>query len=441
MIRARAAGCLSCLSVVTLACGILVVAPATGSAATARSLRTYVTQGTTVHGTPSPAGAPSLKPGQYKDTLRADEPKNYTVSLADGVSPYFAVTVIRPPGVIKAGQAGDYLSVIDQVRISLGTAAGADCGYVEDSTNQGRLVSPATAAARPGRVGGGWTERFSGSSDSGCSKPGKYVVSVSRTQGSDAPNVSLPIEMVFVNEPPLAQDVTDLPQPQPASGSAVVPDITAAARAVSGGGSYGTAAALGGSGSYTDTIRPGETLFYRVRLDWGQRLGYTVRVRGQKSIDAIYSYEGRLATPFREDIYGSDGSGTYSRFSDDKITGQTAAAVSYRNRESDTQTVWQLRLAGYYYLIVTMANGTAPTSAEIPLDVAVLVTGKPSPAPKYRRDVPGTSDPESLSVPGQESPGGSLLRKVAYLSGGGLALVLAALVLFLPVVRRRAPGP
>lgn len=436
----RAGLWLVALSAVTACLGL----PAAGaaSATAARPLRTYAPAGTAVHGTSSPAGAPALKPGQYTDSLRPDQEKSYTVSLADGVSPYLAVTLIRPPGIIRAGQpSGDYVIFSDDVTVKLGTAAGTDCGDVDVSTSQDRLVTAASVVALPGRVGTTWTGAFSGSGNGECGKPGKYVVTVSRTQSSDRiPSTNLPIEIVFIAEPPLDEDVTNLPRPQPASSTALAPDITAAPRAVTAGGSYGTAAALGGSGSYTDTIRPGETLFYRVRLAWGQRLGYTVRLHGKKGIDEIYSFGSRLSTPFRQDIAGSDDSGSYSDTSDEKVTGQTAVPVAYRNRESDAEAVQPLRLAGYYYLVVSMENGRTSTAAEIPMDIAVRVEGKAQPAPKYRNGVPDASDPGSLGLPGQQSSGRRLLVRVGYVAGGALALALAALVLLLPVFRRRGAG-
>jgi len=439
MIRIAAPRVLACLCAATAAClGLPVAALASTATVTARPVRAYVPAGTEIQGTPSPAGAPALKPGQYQDSLRAEDPKHYTITLADGVTPYLAATVIRPHGVVTAaGQAADdYEAFNDYVEIGIGTASGTDCGSFKTGRTQDRSVGPSTAVVRPGRVGGQWTGMYSGPDESSCGRPGKYVVSVGRTQNSERiPNAELPVEIVFIAEPPLAEDVTALPPQQPVITSSLSPDITAAAKAVSGGGSYGTAAELPKSGGYTDNIRPGETLYYRIRLGTGQRVGYTLRFHGQKSLDESLSVFAYVATPFRELADESNDVGGYSSSSDETLTGQTAAPIGYRNRDSDADAVQSLRLTGYYYLVVNMDNSRDPAEAEVPINIAVQVAGKATDAPKYRK-VDGTSNLDDLGLPGQESPGLSL-RKVAYLAAGGLALTVALLVLLVPFLRRR----
>lgn len=426
------------LSVVTAGCiALAVAAPASASTLTAREPRRYVPVGDAVKGTSSPAGAPALKPGQYTDTLSPDEQKNYTVTLADGVTPYFSVTLIRPIGVVP-GLAADYVSFSDDIKISIGTADGVACGYDDASTSQDQAVGPALATARPGRVGNEWASPFSGPSSSNCGKPGKYVISLSRTQSSTSvPNRDLPIEIVYIAEPPLADDATTLPGQHPISTSSLAPDVTAVAKAIKGGGSYSEAAELAKSGGYTDTIKPGETLYYRIRLGQGQRLGYTVLLHGQKSLDEFIDVVTYLGTPYRGVVVNSNDTGSYSSSDDETLSGQMSAPVAYRNRESDADAVEQLRLGGYYYLTVTMANPDKATQTEVPINIAVKVAGEATDAPKYRK-LEGTSDLDNLGLPGQESPG-VLVRKVAYFAGGGLALTLALLVLLVPLVRRRQP--
>lgn len=432
----RAAGLVwtACLAVAT--CVGLPVATAGASTVTARPVRSYVPVGPAVHGSSSPAGAPRLEPGQYTDSLRADQQKNYTITLADGVTPYLAVTLIRPTGVVR--EAGsDYASFTDYVSIGILTAAGSDCGSVDESKSQGRSVSAFSAVALPGRVGNGWTGDFSGSSDGNCGKPGKYVISVSRKQSSKTvPNSELPIEIVYIAEPPLADDVTTLPGQRPVSTASLAPDVTATAMPVKGGGGHSKAAELPKSGGYQDTIKPGETLYYRIRLGQGQRLGYTVRFHGQKSLDKFLPVEAFLVTPYREPAMDSESSGSYSSSTDETVTGALSAPVAYRNRESDADTVAQLQLAGYYYLVINMANPDKPTQAEVSINIAVTVAGAPTDEPKYRK-VAGTSNTDDWGLPGQEPPGVSV-RKLAYLSGGGLALLAALLVLLVPALRRRS---
>lgn len=415
------------------------------------ALRPYVPSGTPITGTPSPAGAPALKPGQYVDTLRADEQKFYAVDFADGVTPYLAATVIRPLGTVIDPATGRTKVFTDAVDLHLLGASGVDCGDNRDSNVLGDWVGPTTSVAMPGRVGRRWDGRFSGPYDSSCGLPGRYVLSVGREQDDDLPNVELPIEIVFLAEPPLKTDVSVLPAPQPTAAAVpVTPDITAAPQQVIGGGSYGAAAKLSGSGTFTDTIRPGETLFYRVKLDWGQRLGYAVRFRADKdTLDSGVGIDSWMGNPARVEVGGAKDSAYYGPSIEDGevLSGGTLVPVAYRNRESDDDAVSRLSLAGYYYLIVAVDNTDNAATPDVHLDIAVRVDGQPrggpSQAPVAGADdpQPGTSDGGSPKVASRPTRSNTEFVKTAAVAGGGLALLLIGLAVALPFLtggRRRS---
>lgn len=421
------------------------------------ALRPYIAAGTPVTGTPSPAGAPTLRPGQYVDTLRADEEKFYAVDLADGVTPYLAATVIRPLGTVPDPATGRAKDFTDTVDLRVLGASGVECGSSSEFNVQGDRVVPTTDVAVPGQVGRHWEGRFSGPYESGCGLPGRYVLSVGRTQDDDMPNVSLPIEIVFLAEPPLATDVSVLPAPMPTSAAApLTPDVTAAPQKVIGGGSYGAAGKLSGSGTFTDTIRPGETLFYRIKLDWGQRLAYAVRFKAQKNtLDNGVGVDSWVGNPARVEVGRAGDTGYYGPSVNDDLVlkGGTLVPVSYRNRESREDAVRWLSLAGYYYLIVSMANDEKSTTPDVALDLSVRVQGDPQGRPS-QAPVAGAGDPENADSQhaGGRKPAGArtanprsgpspALVKAAYLAGGGLALLLAGLAVALPLLlrgRRRA---
>lgn len=418
-----------------------------------RAFRPYLAGGAFVRGTPSPAGAPTLLPGQYVDTLRNQEKKFYTVDLKAGVTPYFAATVARPIGKVipPGGNSTDYLSFNDSVTIDIGTSTGVDCGSRENGTYQGSLVGPASVTAVTPVIGAHWQGHFSGPySDRTCGQPGKYVITVTRDQGSTQGigDAALPLEILFLAEPPVAGDVAAMPVPLPtSSASPLVPDVTAAAHPVTGGGSFASAGLLGGSGTFTDTIRSGESLFYRVQLDWGQRIAYTVHFRETSSSGTgSASVRSELLSPAREEIKGTDDSGSYSADSGDSTAGETLTPVAYRNRESDDDAVSPLRLAGSYYLLVQMSDEDGLRNLDIPVEIAVEVQGQPQAGPAYRQ-IKGAIDPKAVGEPGaapvgehrSATSGGLPMRKVAYVTGGGVAVALAALLL-VPLIRRRRMG-
>jgi Ca-activated chloride channel family protein len=422
------------------------------------ALRPYLPAGLPVRGTSTPAGAPTLRPGQYVDTLLGDQEKFYAVDLADGVTPYLAATIVRPLGTVTDPGTGQVKIFTDEVKLRLLGAGGDECGSASESNVLGSRIGPTTGVAVPGRVGRHWDGRYSGASDTSCGLPGRYVLSVSRTQDDGLPDVALPTEIVFLAEPALDSDVSVLPLPVPTSAAApLAPDITAAPQQVIGGGSYGAAARLSGSGTFTDTIRPGETLFYRVDLDWGQRLAYAVRFRADKdSLDTGVGVDSWIGNPARVEVGHAGDSGYYGpSIEDDQVLkGGTLVPVTYRNRESVDDAVRWLSLAGHYYLIVSMDNDDKGATPDVQLDVAVKVQGEPQGAPS-QGPVAGAADPEraiskgTLSGAGRQvtrdvGPGPGLVRAgyvAAYVAGGGLALLLAVLAVGWPLLsrgRRRA---
>ena len=409
------------------------------------ALRPYVPSGTPVTGTPTPAGAPTLRPGQYVDTLRAEEKKFYAVDFADGVTPYLAVTVIRPLGTVLDASTGRPKVFSEDLELHILGASGVDCGSTRRSATFGSWVGPTTGAASPGRVGRHWEGRFSGPYDSSCGLPGRYVLSASRTPDEDVPNEALPIEINFLAEPPLGTDVSVLPAPMPTSAATPIdPDVTAKPRKVYGGGSYGAAGKLGGSGTFTDTIRPGETLFYRVKLNWGQRLAYAVGYRATKdTLGTGVEIDTWLASPARIDVGRADDSTYYGPSIEDGevLKGSTVAPVAYRNRESDDDAVHPLSLAGYYYLLVSMDNSDKPETPDVRLDISVRVQGQPQSGPS-QGPVAGAADPQQAASGGKQISRSAGAReqsstevvKTAAIAGGGIALLLAGLAVALPLL-------
>lgn len=126
-----------------------------------RALRPYALAGSPVTGTPTPAGAPRLVPGQYVDSLADagaspgdDEPgKWYAVTLRKGDTPYLSATVVP-----NARQAPGPHSLLVHTTFDDGSTQGTSsaCSVSEYGTSfsvQGKTLTT-TAVLSPGEVGG-----------------------------------------------------------------------------------------------------------------------------------------------------------------------------------------------------------------------------------------------------------------------------------------------
>lgn len=357
---------------------------------TERALRHYEPTGKPITGTADPFTAPTMTPGQYLDTLNAEEERFYSAELKTGDTAYFAATAVFPRGNPRD------LEVVD-IRIT--GPDGADCYEFQRELNtRARDGGSLTTVLS-------WNGTVAGSSKpKGCSVPGKYTFRVTRdARGGGADRV--PVELQLRVEPPVSGSRGEQAQTslvtfaQPPAG---------AVRPVRGGGSFNEATTLDGSGRYGETIYYGEELFYRVKLDWGQGLAYRVTFAGRPD-GATTNIRTGLFSPVRAEI----------KFDTTAYTGTTQILPSsgkpiatpravYLNRNANNSDFRKASVDGWYYIIAKLgvASGDAP-AGEVPVTIDVAVAGDKVAGPEYGAstgETPSTPTPSASSEP---TPSGS----------------------------------
>jgi hypothetical protein len=417
----RLLACCAALILVLLAIG----SPSHADNADDSKLRDFVPRGTAVHGIGTPSGAPPIGPGLYHDEIGpVGDPagvKYYLVDHTPKSVTYFTATA-RPP---KYGdEDGD-----DGLTVGVRTQNWDECAswaHLRDANYGLRGLSVSDVSI--------------GLPDDGevdpCADQSRVVLEVRRGDSSkQTPNATKPLgfELQIVEEPQAAH-VESLPPPDE---TAIVNDDGVAPQSptepVTGGVGFADAATLE-PGTSRDSIRPGEVRFYRIRADWGRKLATSVRLQPDSALqDDIDEDDGlettlRSYNPVRTEIEDSDPQ-TYHA-TEPLAFHSRLPEVRYRNRESDSN--WQVSMAGYYYLALELAHDDGGFS--VPVEISVAVTGKPSGRPDYvglstPSPVPRSSD---TKLAGLDRP-----ISIGIASVGGV-LVLIGVVLGALFLRRTA---
>ncbi|MER6782866.1 MULTISPECIES: hypothetical protein [unclassified Streptomyces] len=373
-----------------------------------------------IEGTPGSADAPLVAAGQvYADTLGPGE-RFYRLTLDDASSVYFSA-VLQPPHGAKVAY-GDGLDV------EIMSKEGERC-----PNNPGR----AGFGYDPVPIGAVAVRRLE--EDAECQGAGVYFAKVTRTAAKGSAPGAWPVELLLQREPGLTAGSapTTAPGVWP-SASPTLPGSEPVAR--SGGTGFNDARALG-SGVWRDDLRPGQTRFYRVPLDWGQQLGLSAELADARMTKPYGSAAGGLSvalySPYRglvedKDIsYGGKQAG---------LTLPKTAPVAYENRFSDADAVRGARLAGWYYIAVTLGGKVAEFTQDaspVPLTLRMDVTGGPAKGPAYKESLAAAgfgvgADERAAAQDGLTAPeaaeaaeGRSAMRVVAAAGfGTGTALLL-----------------
>ncbi|MGW6704435.1 hypothetical protein ACWGDE_06035 [Streptomyces sp. NPDC054956] len=320
-----------------------------------------------VEGKPSTAGAPLLEAGSvYKDAIAPGE-RYYRLFLDDRSTVYVS-GVLQPPAGAKVGYSdGIEVQVVNtELRYCPGNPGRADFGY-----------DPVPISA----VGVRMLQE-----DSACQQAGTYYVKVTRTASKDADPAAWPLELRVQREPGLGggSAPTTAPSVWP-SAAPTLPGSDPAPRA--GGTGFNDARALR-SGVWSDDLRPGQTRFYRVPLDWGQQLGLGAELSAaqltKSSGSASYGLTVSLYTPYRGLVDYKDASYDGKQAS---VTLPRTAPVAYENRFSGDRKVGPVRVAGWYYVTVTMAGKVGEFTEDavpVPLTLRLEVIGAAGKAPAYK---------------------------------------------------------
>ncbi|MFD8024003.1 hypothetical protein [Streptomyces lavendulae] len=388
-----------------------------------------------VQGAPSTADAPLLEPGVvYEDTVAPGE-RVYRLGL-DAASTVYVSAVLRPP-------AGSAVGYSDGVEVEVMTSAGRACPYNPGRDSFGRDPVPLAAAGQ---------RRLE--EDAECQGAGTYYAKVTRSAAKDSDRAAWPVELLVLREPaPAAGSAPVSPPPALPSPSPALPGTDAVAR--TGGTGFNDARALG-SGVWRDDLRPGQTRFYRVPLDWGQRLAVGAEIAKARmtrpSGSAPDGLTVSLYTPYRGLVDSGDTSYDGQQAA---VTLPGTVAVAYANRFSDRAEVRPLRVAGWYYVAVTLGGKVGEFTEDaspVPLTLRVDVGGVRTAEPAYREGLAAagfgvgaaerTAAKEGLTVPeaAAREEDRSLMRTVAGAGFGTGALLLLGLGGWMLLSRRHSAG-
>lgn len=320
-----------------------------------------------VEGKPSTAGAPLLEAGSfYKDSLAPGE-RFYRLYLDDRSTVYVSA-VLQPPAKAKVGYG-------DGVDVEIVTTANQPCP--DGGTGRADFGYDAVPL---GAVG-----IRTAKEDSGCEGAGVYYAKVTRTAGKGTDQAVWPLELRVQREPAVGAGSapTTAPSVWP-SASPTLPGSEPSPRA--GGTGFNDARALD-SGVWSDDLRPGQTRFYRVPLDWGQQLAFGAELSAAKPTKPHGSAPAGLAvsvySPYRGLVDTKDTSYDGKQAS---VTLPRTAPVAYENRYSSDRKVQSVRVAGWYYVAVTMAGKAGEFTEDavpVPLTLRTDVIGGSGKAPAY----------------------------------------------------------
>ncbi|MET9319948.1 hypothetical protein ABZX75_07090 [Streptomyces sp. NPDC003038] len=323
-----------------------------------------------IEGKPSTADAPLLEAGTvYTDTLAPGE-RVYRLYLDDASSVYVSA-VLQPPTGAKVGHS-------DGVEVEVMTKEGRACPNNNGKASFGYDAVPLS------EVGVRRLEE-----DAECQQAGTYYAKVTRTAAKDTDQSPWPVELRLQREPALATGSapTTAPSAWP-SEPPTLPGTEPVAR--SGGTGFNDARAVG-SGVWRDELRPGQTRFYRVPLDWGQQLGLSAELAAAKMTKTYGSASNGLTvslyTPYRGLVAFEDASYDGKQAA---VTLPKTAPVAYENRFSDDTKVRPVRVAGWYYITVTMGGKVGEfieDATPVPLTLRMDVIGSPGKEPGYKESL------------------------------------------------------
>ncbi|MFE2227044.1 hypothetical protein [Streptomyces kronopolitis] len=428
--------------------GAVAVLPGAVGVASADAIPGYriADSATRVGGSASNSDAPRLSPGLHTDRIKRGEKKYYSVNLDDRTNAYFSAVAAPRPGT-KVRDYGDKLTI-----------------NVQDSSGH-----TCDTGASPFFRGGGmaypiadYATRRIGPDRTACQKAGPYYLVLSR-QGSAASGSDIwPIELDYLEEPPLKGSTPARPGQGTWSTATPAPRTDPTERAARGGTGFNDAGSVT-SGVWTDRIRPGETRFYRVPVDWGQRLNLSAELpnaggstTGSPNGRALGRTSGFVASGLGLGVYnparGAVGGATFVPYRGEPAAAKEfTAPVDYGNRFNPVNAVSAMRFAGWYYIAVSLHPDAAryfPKGTDLTLRVDVRLHAKDG--PDYDRPAGTfsvTPEDRDTARKGQspqqarEAEKSGVLMTVAYAGIGTGVVLLAGLGTWTLVARRAAVVP
>ncbi|WP_055532822.1 hypothetical protein [Streptomyces graminilatus] len=331
----------------------------------------------TVEGAASTTDAVRLDPGGiYRSTLPVNGRLYFRLALDATSNAYVSATAVPRQGATVASSDG--------VKVAVQDADARSCSY--DSTRFGASRSPRPVAA--------WASRVTDGETTACQGAGTYYVVVDRVDSAGSSSDDWDLELTYVSEPGLVNEVAATPPASPESPwAADSPEpLTGDAVPREGGAGFATAAPVG-QGVWQDEITPGRTRFYRVPVDWGQRLHAVVELGSAGGAAGGGRYvSSALAVSLYNPARGyvdDEGLGYGGRQSSAAL--DPLPPVAYANRYGVGDRTSGMRFAGSYYLVVHLAEQVTERFGPGPygLTLRVQVSGTAQDAPGYLgRSVP-----------------------------------------------------
>lgn len=372
----------------------------------------------TVAGAAVSTDARQLEAGSaYRSTIKPGAQLYYQVDLDATSNAY--VSAVAVPGLGPQAK----VAYGDGIKVTLQDPEGSTCGY-EDDAVFGAAEYPRPIAAYASRT-------IRGTSTS-CQAAGPYYVLIERETKATSAKENWDLEIRFDTEPGLKSG-SDGPTAAPTSWPSASPvPPGGASRHIQGGTGFNDAAKLG-EGVWDDRIRPGQTRFYRVPVGWAQQLFATAELGSSTGEGFVgNALTMRLYNPVRGPV--SKGDTAYDGKPKAAALDPMAPAA-YVNRYSTRDAVKGARMAGDYYLAVSLSPDVARDFGQKQYGVTLRtnVKGDRKPAPAYAGAVPDFGAPDE----GQSAGNGTMTLVAAAGIGVGTVLLLG-LGSWTLIARRRA---
>ncbi|MFJ6696710.1 hypothetical protein ACIQM4_11615 [Streptomyces sp. NPDC091272] len=381
-----------------------------------------------VSGSVSTADAPALTAGAtYKDSIGPKGKRYYRLDL-DAKSNAYVSAVAVPRNGPKVG-IGDGLKVSVLDRGNTSCDSGDNVGF--GSAEFARPIS--TYAARTIEEGA-----------SSCQEAGTYYVLVERTTADGSAPDDWPLEIRYQSEPGLkTAGPTEAPESWPSASPA--PPVGGPQKR-HGGTGFNDATGLD-TGEWRDEIRPGQSLFYRVPLDWGQQIFSDIDLHS-----AVGTKNGFVGSAVSFDLY-NPARGFVQAASSMSYDGKQKTAamdplppVAYENRFTSSSGDGDMRLAGWYYLRVSLSPkvGTTFGDTAYGLTLRVSVKGDKGKGPAYA-GTPGdfgvSDDDRDAAARGQSGAQAAKSGTMKLVAGAGIGtgtVLVLALGVWTLLARHRA---
>lgn len=391
-----------------------------------------------VEGAESSAGGEELAAGKtYTDSIGPDDKLWYSVTLDAKSNAWISAVAAPKPGTKVAYDDG--------IELSLESKGGDQCSSSDADFD-------ADGAARP-IANNVWRVV---QPDGYCQEAGVYNLTVTRVGDSTSSPEEWPLELRFMQEPPLAKagpttppDPESIPTRQP-------PPPTGTAEPRKGGTGFNDAVGIG-HGVWTDKIRPGATHFYRVPLDWGQQLFLQTEFGTTRVADDTAYASNGVRVDFYNPARGFIAGVSETYYGDDPAAiPALSPPVAYENRYAvyggDFGEFGNVGFAGWYYIAVSVTEEVGEfADGPVPVELRTTVKGDPKEGPEYAGDAEAAGfavtdedrDMAHEGTPADEDGGGAGAgKKILAVAGiGAGVLLLAGLGLWMVLARRRtAPG-